>query len=334
LRPLLLLIASAAILASSTHCRAQQTPSIVIAPPSIKGVLTDTITANIANELEQAFVQHGWRVVGLSEALSLSVSTPGPCSNNTCALAYAQAAQVDAALQLSMFAHSTLTFSLALVQPPGDAFVHHGTLADPYHPAAVIATAADDLLVQHARGPGPWLIVKGSPLDAAVRLDGEVIGVLPLRKRIAGGEHVLVVSANAHADHNDTVWIDNVAGAVKEVHVELKPVEEARPITTRAFQRHWADWVVGGALGAGGIAYAGLGLTHYTESSDCLDSSNGVCVRRAKPGALAATQLGVGLAAAAAGGLIVWRAPFGRRQSHVAPTVSATEARIDLHMEF
>lgn len=337
LQPALILLAALALTLStplSTH--AQQSPSVVIAPPFVKGALPDSIAAGITSQLEESFTAKGWQVVGLVEALALAVPTPGPCNNNTCALAYAEAAQVETALQLSIFLSSTgVTFSLALVQPPGDAFVHHGTMADPYHPAQVLTAAADDIVAQRARGPGPWLVVKGTPIDAAVRLDGQVIGVVPLRRRISGGEHVLVVSADGFADHNDTVWIDSDAGATKEVQVELEPVplDKGTTHTDGTFRLHWAQWA-GTAGMVLGSAYLLAGILHSTESGDCIDRAAGKCIRYADAGDRATMQLALGAPLTVIGLGFVIGGTIAQRRVRLSPAIARTEAGLNLSAEF
>ncbi len=79
-------------------------------------------------------------------------------------------------------------------------------------------------------------------------------------------------------------------------------VEELPAAPTTRTEAHWANWVVGGALIAGGVAALIAPVHTLARSGECVDEpAPGLCRSEVQFGAVSGVLLGVGVAALAGG---------------------------------
>jgi hypothetical protein len=181
------------------------------------------------------------------------------------------------AARLSVFAHSTgASFAVTVYQGAASAFSVGGLVTS--DPRSDVRRPLTDLAAQLARGAGPWLRVSGAPLDAAVRIDGALVGVLPYRGRVTPGEHVLAVDHPGRAAHSETLRIPDDAGFElhREVSLAVKTGQPASNATApvaveRDRQLNWRR-VTAAAVGlAAGVALTATGAYWLAQRDECPD---------------------------------------------------------------
>ncbi|HJL18072.1 MAG TPA: PEGA domain-containing protein [Sandaracinaceae bacterium LLY-WYZ-13_1] len=158
-----------------------------------------------------------------------------------------------------------------------------------------------------------FIAVESDPPGADVTVDGRVLGQTPLRRLVPAGERTVRVSLEGYATVERTVQVAPTREHPIEVTLAA-PVEEPDPPSTprTRTEPHWASWVLGGGLAAVGVGLLVPALaTGFGDAADaCTEESGGVCARTPRFGAQSGVLLGVGLAAAAAGVVVLAVQPF------------------------
>lgn len=193
-------------------------------------------------------------------------------------------------------------------------------------PEAAAASATSEALSSWS---DEWttLLVEGSPVGAAVSIDGRPVGTLPLRYALRAGPVVLSVSrAGYRTERLQTHAMADAAG-VHRVEVGLEPEPEPEDGAGRA------RWVAGpvflGALGAGAVATGAYGIS---QAGCQARSSTGECLLESElhvSRAAAWTAIG----AAAIGASVAW-VLVRRRHNARDVAVELSPFRLDLRTRF
>lgn len=258
-------------------------------------------------------------VVGAAGDVVASPPTGSPqCTENECAAKLAANLRARVAVRAKAFHSVTDSVALIAVTPQGDLYIAEEELTG--DPRQSLHRAWLELQRQFERGTGPFLVVKGAPMGASVTLDGRVVGALPLEHlRVAPGMHLLLVSHPGHETLNRTITVDEPAGTLVEIDVNLPagPVPaplDAQPQSPRHISsRAWL--LTGTAMVTGGAALsipAFVGLSRLGECRNC-DSAHPEHAELAPSPAAVRTAAAAGVIAGALGaaalvkGLLVLR---------------------------
>ena len=147
----------------------------------------------------------------------------------------------------------------------------------------------------------PSLRVRGTPEGASVRVDGDVVGVIPHTMEIGPGEHQLEVRAEGHEPELRTLRITAGGGH----HEELVELER---ITTPTGGDDTAMHIIGASIiGAAGLALLVTGIASFAAGS-CVEAlTEGGCATGNPTDEVAAIGLTVAGSIAIAGAA-VWLA--------------------------
>jgi hypothetical protein len=227
-----------------------------------------------------------------------------------------RAAQLDVAVAVAVWSEGRppkpASVFVSLVDIDGNRFPATvqvgGAVADAAR-AALLDARALQLL-----GPGPWIRIAGEPPGAEVKLDGDVVGVLPYRARIDAGRHVLEVRAEGMRTHAQTVDVPPSPSRMVELDVFLERGQSLLPTATESGpQTDGYDEpssssrpIVGPlVLGGAGLVLGGVVLADALAGDECTRRENGTCTRRESTNTALAIGLG-GAAVAAVTGAILW----------------------------
>ncbi|MEQ8454713.1 MAG: PEGA domain-containing protein [Sandaracinaceae bacterium] len=140
------------------------------------------------------------------------------------------------------------------------------------------------------------LEVRSEPSGAAVSVDARPVGETPLSHETPAGQHVVRLELEGHAPEERTLEV--VTGQVHEVDVTLAPAEVSTPAGGTYTEPHWANWLVGGGLIAGGIVALISPLHTAAREGECTESPRpGFCRTEIRFGAASGVLTGVGVAA-------------------------------------
>jgi hypothetical protein len=162
-----------------------------------------------------------------------------------------------------------------------------------------------------ARGGVP-VRIEGSPLGAAVTVDGRPAGTLPLDLRLVPGTYRLAASMLGHETAEQNLAVPPDAGRPLLVSFALAPSEAAKRPTAG-----W-DYALGGALAATALTYATAGLVALAKDGRCEKHAQGGCTDRYVFEARDAARYAVpAIVAAGLAVPILWKRPIqvflGRR---------------------
>ena len=246
---------------------------VLLLPTLSEAGTPEAVAAQLQAALRTALQAHdAWSVSELNA--TSSVTGDASCRDEACARQALAASDADVALRLRIFrlrqAHSATILAFAAPDATYAADVPvEGSQVE------ALRAALEDLEAQLSRGPGPWLALAATPHDATAKLDGRVLGMLPLTARVAPGEHVLEVLHDGYETYNTTVTIPELSGAVHELKdITLTPTavrSDASPSSRR--HRHARILLASGTglAVAGGIATA-FGLRALLIEGECKES--------------------------------------------------------------
>jgi len=166
------------------------------------------------------------------------------CDRTDCADEVAEVAGVDFIAGVAVWAvEGTATepgsVAVSLVAPSGASFSGTAPVEAGDVEAAALRALAEAREKQ-ALGPGPWLVVDGTPEGAIVVVDGTPVGVVPHRDAIAPGTHQVLVR------------LDGYESAERTLDVALEPNREYRwEVALPAAGGGMAAGTGAAALGAG-----------------------------------------------------------------------------------
>jgi hypothetical protein len=182
----------------------------------------------------------------------------------------------------------------------GDAPVSNGDVA-----AGATAALATALSRWQASQTG-FVVVTSEPPGASVEVDGRMIGRTPLRHLVPAGQRTLRIYMDGFVAVERVLEVTSA----QEHPIEVTLVGEGAvqdPEPTRT-EPHFANWIVGGALVAGGLVALISPIHTIAREGEC-DALVGstFCRSRVEFGAVSGVLLGVG-ALAIAGGVIFFAA--------------------------
>jgi hypothetical protein len=169
------------------------------------------------------------------------------------------------------------------------------------------------------------LVLTGSPAGAEVWVNGASRGKLPLGAPLRVGEGEVQMQVTAPG-YQPLVSSTRVAGGGKAaVSVQLEQVRfvEVPPPGSRDAAGWWTPRrIVSSALIGGGVAASavGIGLLARGGGSDC--EQGFACISGSPSRAPGWALLGVGIGAAAAGGIVLFTAPSTRVELGLGPSMS------------
>jgi hypothetical protein len=161
-----------------------------------------------------------------------------------------------------------------------------------YAEAARLAT--ERAVAKYLRGPGPWIVVEGTPREAKVLIDGNEVGRLPDRFRVEPGDHHITLEHDGYETETHVVSVEPGPASEAVLTVELAPGGRSALWTSLAI----ASWVGAGAL-------VGLGIGTLASGTELERRGMWGLEERAPDGLAAAFFLG-GAALSAGLGLLVW----------------------------
>lgn len=93
------------------------------------------------------------------------------------------------------------------------------------------------LVEKQRRGPGPWLSIAGTPLDAMVEINGKAAGRVPFLGRVDPGPARVVVRKEGYAEHVETISVGEAADEYVRVRVALMPKRAVSAAALRPLTR-------------------------------------------------------------------------------------------------
>lgn len=182
---------------------------------------------------------------------------------------------------------------------------------DGLEPAARAAT--ETALAKLSAGPGPWIVVDGSPAQAHVSIDGAEVGRIPGRFRVEPGGHQIEVRAETYVAERREVHVSEGAGTEVTVRFELARDEGGGDA---------ARWIALASGIAAGVGLATIGVATFAGGEACVAFGGDECLRYEHPDAAAgAAWLGGGAASLALGLLFFFVLDGGDPAVALAPLV-------------
>jgi len=182
---------------------------------------------------------------------------------------------------------------------------------------ATLAAKIDAL----ASGP-PTIRVTAVPVDAEIRIDGEVAGSSGLKRELSAGEHELSASSRGYV--TEVRRVTSIAGTHEDVHFDLSKTPRRQPKTVAG----WTLFGVGAASLVAGVTFIGIDNTQVRLlcSGDNIDV-NGNCRFEHRT-----LGIGIGLASAgvtlvATGLALAVRKRRSKQRAAVRPTHAGLEWR-------
>lgn len=219
-----------------------------------------------------------------------------------------------------------------------------------------IERAVDDgiraVLKRRDRGPGPWVVINGMPIDVELflEIDGETKALsgeaLPRYVRgIPNQKHVFYAAAPGYEKRAYELFVGDDPSSEYTVAVNLprafqhpeaapsasvtKRADEPRPQAQRPNDERWKDWTLGGALVAGGVLVGISPVRTLAKNGDAC--GGGDCSAPVEFGARSGLQLGASAALLVTGVIVAtWWKPFSR----VGISADRTTATLSLRGTF
>lgn len=156
------------------------------------------------------------------------------------------------------------------------------------------------------------LLLSGGPRGSEVRLNGRLLGTLPLRQTVRVQAGIYTLDARLPGHYPVTRSVALAGGEVARESIELTPlstVAESRPAPAPSGGSHWLSWTFGGlAVGAGAFTAAAWVIRErhadtWNDDSQCLApgrTREQVCGGERGDGRRAETWMWVGAASTGA----------------------------------
>jgi hypothetical protein len=153
-----------------------------------------------------------------------------------------------------------------------------------------------------------FLDVRSTPPGADVEVDGRLVGRTPIRHLAMAGQRAVRIHLEGYAPVEERVQVEPTREHPVEVTLtEAVAIETPTPTPTTYTEPHFANWLIGGALIAGGIVALISPLHTAAVDGECVDAgglpTDDWCRSVASFGAQSGVLLGVG-AAAIVGGVV------------------------------
>jgi hypothetical protein len=274
------------------------------------------------------------------------------CAQIGCAAALVSAATAELAVAVAVWqGEEAAQVNITLVDAAGARYPGHAAVAGDDTASAARSALLEARSLQ-LLGPGPWIAVHGEPAGASVWIDGKLMGALPLRAALSPGDHKLEVQATGYAAKVQPVTIPLEPTATARVQVALDaanpslvdPAASERapaldlstsptssdvdPIEAPG-ERTASVWnfVLGGALAAGGIALATIEpIQAAAKDGECAKDP---CTELYTFGTDSIVKVAAGAALAAVGVTVMIWQPIQVR-AEVSSTHALLRARLQL----
>jgi hypothetical protein len=268
-------------------------------PPAAQGAAVETVTRALSSD--------GVTVIPSPDAQRRMLGeTFADCNALECGGSVARSLGVDFVVLVTVWAPRGTPTSVVVTligandSAAGDAPVEAGDVA-----AATLSALTIARQRWQASQMG-FLIVRTTPPGADVEVDGRLIGQSPVRHLVLGGRRQVRV----HLDGHDTVDRAVRVEPTREETLEIELVASSGAITTPPVmpetrtEPHVANWLIGGALIAGGLAALVSPIVTLATEGQCADTTGlppGWCRSVVSFGATSGVLMGVGVAAVAGG---------------------------------
>jgi hypothetical protein len=313
-RPIARLAQLLLLAAVSSFAPAAYADVVVLVPPHAEVGIPEESVDRSLEALGRAIRGDGFDVVSAGQAAAVAEADDKPaeldadhCVTIECALEFVRLFDASFAVQTSLFREGKQASSVTVVVvEKADAYFSGSSEIQGGDIETAVTSAYKRARAKQSEGAGPWLSVSGNPKGASVYIDGQEFGHLPIfRRRLPAGTHRVVVRSDGYTTHNDSIDIPNRIDHEEKLDVKLTP------LTANLRRRHPVDWVIGSALMAGGLLYAGSGIRDYMKDGDCQQKSGGQCVAFHDKTIISNLKLGLGGGAAVLGAAYLWWAPIG-----------------------
>lgn len=294
------------------------------APAQATSAALDAVT----RELTQA----GVTVIPPQDAQRRMIGEPfAECNALECGGAVVRSLGVDYAVLVTVWAPRGAPTSVVVTligdadSAAGDAPVEGGNVSA----AAVSALTTARQRWQAARMG--FLNVTTAPEGASVEVDGRLIGRTPLRHLVAAGRRSVRITLEGYETVEQTVDVAPTQEhpleiPLREVASEADP-QPIEPVTRT--EPHFANWLIGGALVAGGAAALVSPILTLATEGQCGDRGGlpeGWCRSFVSFGPASGVLMGVGIAAVLGGAIFMIAQPI-TVTTVIGPDSAALELR-------
>jgi hypothetical protein len=246
-------------------------PALVVSPPEYSG----DIPKHLRNDIDAAVLE----ALGELAIEPIDARREFNCKTSACALREAREAKLEHVIVVSIDADDRDFQIVVEARAASDGRVQfkNEELCDlcGHHELLAVVTAqvrALAGLVNRGKEP-PMLLISGSPSDAAVTLDGELVGRTPLEIRVEPGPHLVELHAPGYAGQSHRFQAKT---GIQEI-IDFK-LSKARVNRRGAQVGGWIGFATGVAgLGLGGALIAIDGEEHDPTCPPELRDANGVC---------------------------------------------------------
>jgi hypothetical protein len=295
-------------------------------PPASADVVQAAFAA-----VTQALAADGIHVIAADDAQRRMTGQPFErCNALECGGAVVQSLGVDFAVLITIWAPrgqpttAVVTLITQSDSAAGDAPVEDGDVVRAT--LAALATARQ----RFESSQMGYVDVRSVPPGAVVEVDGRSIGTTPVRRMVPSGARALRVTLEGHRTHEETVQVGATEERVLEITLEPgADVIETPPASGATYSEpHFANWLIGGALIAGGIAALVSPLWSAAVDGQCIaETDDGAfCTSVGHFGVQSGVLLGVGGAAILGGAIFMIAQPITMTTS-VSPTSAYVELR-------
>lgn len=297
-------------------------------PAAARGDAVEAVTRALSRE--------GVTVIPSEDSRRRMLGEPfAECNALECGGAVVRSLGVDFAVLVTVWApRATPTSVVVTLIGPSDSAAGDAPVAA----GDVAAAALSALTIARQRWQASqmgFIVVRTLPEGADIEIDGRLIGQSPVRHLVMAGRRQLRVHLEGYEPHEQAVRVE----ATREQTVEftlspeaseasLHPVAASPPRT----EPDVANWLIGGALVAGGVAALISPLSTLAVEGQCADSAGlpeGWCRSEASFGAVSGLLLGVGIAALAGGVAVLIAQPL-----QVTTTLTPDSARLEIFGTF
>ncbi len=174
-----------------------------------------------------------------------------------------------------------------------------------------------------------FIAVTSQPEGAAVEVDGRLVGQTPLRHLVAAGQRRVRIHLEGYDTVEQTVRVEPTQE--HPVDVTLAPAtagehHDEQPGGGTYTEPHFANWIIGSALVAGGIAALISPIVTLATEGDCTDPvSSGWCRSVVSFGPQSGVLMGVGIAAIVGGAVFMIAQPI-----QITTAVTPSSAMVQL----
>lgn len=271
-------------------------------------------TAAAVDTVTRELTQGGVTVIPSQDAQRRMIGEPfAECNALECGGEVVRSLGVDFAVLVTVWAPRGTPTSVVVTligdgdSAAGDAPVENGDVAA----AALSALTTARQRWQAARMG--FLIVTTHPEGAAVEVDGRLIGQAPIRHLVAAGQRSVRITLEGHEPVEQTVNVEPTQEHPLEITLEEES-DELPPVTPATHtEPHFANWLIGGALVAGGVGALISPLATLVLEGQCADSTgldDGWCRSVYQFGPASGVLMGVGIAAIIGGAVFMIAQPI------------------------